>query len=271
MQYNMLAYFVDQKDCLQKAVININEACITIDTYDQDENQTGYTCLHFQQDHKIFLEVIYCLDEYRGYGIASYINELTEYLLKDLEGYVIRGNYHPCQLSTDRENHIERSNEELDLRAKAFYNSAGYEIVNYHEFMNNKEKYPYLEENDFLLGEEEPGTIVAKPIIKKSHNFFEQDGVIYYDLNKMEKRTSRLNIIEIDKSKYVKVMIGSGDSAIATYKRRGEKYLLSDGTIVRAGYTKEESRRRIEDRLDEIIYSKPIALVKKIKRRLKNR
>lgn len=69
----------------------------------------------------------------------------------------------------------------------------------------------------------------------------------------------------------VTVMIGSGEDAIFVKKKRGERYMLADGTFVRAGDTPEESRARLEDRLDDAIYSKPVAFVKKLSRRIKNR
>ena len=47
--------------------------------------------------------------------------------------------------------------------------------------------------------------------------------------------------------------------------------MLSDGTFVIAGDTPEESRQRLEDRLDDAIYSKPVAFVKKLSRKIKNR
>ena len=45
--------------------------------------------------------------------------------------------------------------------------------------------------------------------------------------------------------------------------------MLSGGTFVEAGLTPEESKRRLDDKLDDMIYSKPVVLVKKISRRLK--
>lgn len=62
-----------------------------------------------------------------------------------------------------------------------------------------------------------------------------------------------------NKNDEVLMMIGSGeDSAFI-------KVMLDDGTFVEAGLTQEESKRRIDD----MLYSKPVALVKKINRRLK--
>ena len=68
-----------------------------------------------------------------------------------------------------------------------------------------------------------------------------------------------------------KVMIGSGDNAIFVTKRKDDKYMLSDGTIVRAGDTLDESSKRLDDRIDDIVYSKPVAFVKKLTRRNKKR
>ena len=69
----------------------------------------------------------------------------------------------------------------------------------------------------------------------------------------------------------VPVMIGSGEDAIFVNKKRGERYMLEDGTFVRAGDTPEQSKARMEDKLDDIVYSKPVAFVKKLHRRIKGR
>lgn len=64
------------------------------------------------------------------------------------------------------------------------------------------------------------------------------------------------------------VMIGSGEHSIFVKKKRGERYMLDDGTFVIAGDTPEQSRNRLDDMLD---YSKPVAFIKKLSRRIKNR
>lgn len=45
--------------------------------------------------------------------------------------------------------------------------------------------------------------------------------------------------------------------------------MLEDGTFVRTGGTLEESRARLEDGLYDLVYSKPVAFVKKFQRRIK--
>ena len=69
----------------------------------------------------------------------------------------------------------------------------------------------------------------------------------------------------------VTVMIGSGEHAIFVKMKRGQRYMLDDGTFVEAGDTPSQSRNRVEDRLDDIVYSKPVAFVKKLTRKIKNR
>ncbi len=93
-------------------------------------------------------------------------------------------------------------------------------------------------------------------------DFDEQQKLIEH--NRQQKRKQSNN-------KKVRVMIGSGEDAIFVKKKRGERYMLADGTFFRAGDTPEESRARLEDRLDDAIYIKPVVFVKKLSRRIKNR
>lgn len=93
-------------------------------------------------------------------------------------------------------------------------------------------------------------------------NFDEQQRII--EQHRQQKRKQSNN-------RKARVMIGSGEHAIFMKKNRGERYMLDGGTFVRAGDTPEESRARLEDRLDDAIYSKPVAFVKKLSRRIKNR
>ena len=91
-------------------------------------------------------------------------------------------------------------------------------------------------------------------------NFDEQQRIIEQHRQQKGKQSN---------NKKVRVMIGSGENAIFIKKNLGERYMLDDGTFVRTGDTPEESRARLEDRLDDIAYSKPVAFVKKLQRRIK--
>ena len=56
------------------------------------------------------------------------------------------------------------------------------------------------------------------------------------------------------------------------YDYKNEDYFVvmtRYGNIIEAGLTREEEKQRIENDLDDIIYSKPVAFVKKIQRRVK--
>ena len=70
-------------------------------------------------------------------------------------------------------------------------------------------------------------------------------------------------------SESVRVMIGSGENSMFLRKKYGERVILEDGTIIRAGETLEESSQRLEDKLDDVTYSKPVAFVKKISRSIR--
>lgn len=175
------AYFYDNKNNKQYASILINEdRFIGINTFDEDNNPTGYIHVCFHPNNRLFLDTIYCYDQYRRLGIATIISELADYLLKDYTGYIIRGVYKPGQLSTDRENNIERSIEELETSARKFYEKNGYSIIKREDFLNNNENYNYIKESDFNLGEDSSNVIVAKIIQEKEYPFIEEDNIIYH-------------------------------------------------------------------------------------------
>ncbi len=69
------------------------------------------------------------------------------------------------------------------------------------------------------------------------------------------------------KEKYVRELIGSGHDSMFIMVKRGERLMLSDGTIVRAGITKEEQ----EEELESWLYGKPRAFVRKMKRKINER
>ena len=116
--------------------------------------------------------------------------------------------------------------------------------------------------------------------MKRNINYmFEKTlGIKYEEYEKLDCDEQRKLIAECRKknkgknSNEVIVMIGSGENAIFTKVKKGEKIMIGSGEnvcFVRAGITPEESRRELDDKLDDLIYSKPVAFVKKLQRRLK--
>lgn len=67
----------------------------------------------------------------------------------------------------------------------------------------------------------------------------------------------------------VVVLYGYGEHATGGKVKKGEIVMVRYGYLMEAGLTPEEHRQRREDQMDDILYSKPVALVKKLKRRIK--
>lgn len=87
-------------------------------------------------------------------------------------------------------------------------------------------------------------------------NYYQQRRLI--ELKRKKKKTN---------SKHVNVMIGSGEHEIFVKKRRGDGIMLEDGSFIIAGDIPDESRKKIDDRIDDIVYTKPVTFVKKMLRR----
>lgn len=140
----------------------------------------GYMNIYVHENNRLYLDVIYCYDKFRKRGIASNINELADYILQIYDGYLLRGEYEPSQLSTDRENQITRDADELRLSANNFYISNGYSIIGYEDYKNNPDKFESINQEDFQLCEELAEYIVAKRIRQKhKYPFIIKNGVLF--------------------------------------------------------------------------------------------
>lgn len=102
-------------------------------------------------------------------------------------------------------------------------------------------------------------------------------GISYDEFDKLDfdeqQRIIREYHKKISKFKGKKslVIIGNGEHSTFIKVKNGEKVMIGSGEhscFVEAGLTPEESRIRLNDKLDDVIYSKPVALVKKIVRRI---
>ena len=177
----MKAIFKSKKGELQFCAINyVPNIILSIKSKNQFGIDTGYVNIYFHENNRMFLDTIYCYDKFRGNGIATKIFELAEYILREYDGYLIRGDYNPSQLSTDRENKIECSEEELNKRAESFYKSNGFEIIDYNDYMEASSEYDGLTvEYDFQLGEDISKKIVVKQLrTREKYNFLDTDGII---------------------------------------------------------------------------------------------
>ncbi|MBE6124624.1 MAG: GNAT family N-acetyltransferase [Erysipelotrichaceae bacterium] len=142
-----VALFLDdyQNICFGLAVKLRN--CISINVYDASKNCLGY--IHFSKftDSVTCLDVIYTYHDNRGQGIGKQMNNLMNYFLKEDTCKFIYGSYDPQQLSDDKKNGIFCSTEELESRARYFYEKNGFKIVDYDEFYNNSNKYKELKDD----------------------------------------------------------------------------------------------------------------------------
>ena len=111
-----------------------------------------------------------------------------------------------------------------------------------------------------------------------SKTFERELGITYEEFDKLDFDEQQRLLSEHGKKQkkkksddYVDVMVGYGEFSTFVKVKKGEKVMTRYGNIMEAGLTLEEEHQRLEDDLDDIIYSKPVAFVKKLQRRIKNR
>lgn len=188
------AVFLDKNNAPHLVSIRVvPNVMIGLKSCNENREETGYANLFFHQNRRIYLDTIYCYNQYRSLNIASKLSEIIDYVLRDYSGYIIRGVYKPSQLSSDRENKIICSQEELNKRADNFYNASGYSKIYYDDYINNPDMYPYINElDDFQLGEELAKCIVVKKVIAKEQECFKRIKGILVDTETLERLQGKL-------------------------------------------------------------------------------
>lgn len=151
-----------------------------VTAYSDSGEAVGYTRMMVDPFEKmrIYLEYIYCYSKYRRLGITSNLLKFTEYLMRENEGYLIRGDFRPFQDEYDK---IEGLREEDLINGSAtFYRSEGYSHVSYQDFLNNRRAYPDLNEfADFIKGNVPLERLIYKRLKgENSDNYEEVNGVI---------------------------------------------------------------------------------------------
>ena len=103
-------------------------------------------------------------------------------------------------------------------------------------------------------------------------------GITYEEYSKLDIDEQQRLLAEYRKKQKQKkkgdhtyVMVGYGEHSGFVRAKKGEKVMVRYGNIVEAGLTPEESRQRLEDDIDDVIYCPPVAFVKKLQRRIKNK
>lgn len=121
---------------------------------------------------------------------------------------------------------------------------------------------------------------MSRETINSLSEYFERTfGMPYEDFKKLDYEVQQIlissykNTQKNKKNNIAKVMLGSGEHAIFIKVEKGKRIMIGSGEhscFIKAGLTLEEEMREFEDRMDDRIYSKPVAFVKKLQRRIKN-
>lgn len=106
-------------------------------------------------------------------------------------------------------------------------------------------------------------------------NFENRIGMPYDEFSELTIEEQQRIISEYRKSSQQKktgdrvyVLVGYGEHSLFTEAKKGDVVMIRYGNIIEAGLTLEEEQQRLEDSLDDIVYSKPVAFVRKIGRRI---
>lgn len=120
----------------------------------------------------------------------------------------------------------------------------------------------------------EPNSITKENVNRTILNtlgisYEEFDSLDFDEQQKIIREYHRKNSKHRDKT--TTVMIGNGEHSTFVNVKRGERVMIGSGEhscFVEAGLTLEEEQKRLDNRLDDVLYCKPLAMVRKIVRKI---
>ena len=74
------------------------------------------------------------------------------------------------------------------------------------------------------------------------------------------------------KNDSVRVMVGMGENSTFMKTKKGNRVMIGSGDdscLIKVGISLEESRNEIDDKIDDVIYTKPVAFVKKLQGKIR--
>lgn len=180
---NKMAIISDKKNNQYICTIDHNTTssyfALSIDLHTLNQERIGFINIFRDPDNRLFLSTIYICWQYRGLKLATKLNNLSNFILKEEAGKIIRGRFAPYSDPKDIDLPGDLTKEEALFFAEKFYKSNGFQIINYKDFISAPETYPELTKWDFKFDVEPATTIIVNKIPKIQHPLFkEENGVI---------------------------------------------------------------------------------------------
>lgn len=180
---NKMAIISDVKNNQYFCAINHDEKskyfALNIYLYDIELVYKGSMSIFRDPNARLFLSSIYIYWDSRGLGLASKLNNLSNFILRKEAGKIIRGRFSPYNNPQDLNLPKDLTKDEQMFFAEKFYKSNGYEILKASDFKKDPHKHPELNNWDFKFGETPAEIIVVKKIPQlKTYPFKEEDGFI---------------------------------------------------------------------------------------------
>ena len=150
-----------------------------IGKYGRSFEKVGST--HYTQidKDKLMLDLIYIEKGYRGDKLGDALYDYSELMLQPVGAKSTIGVFYPCDMNMRCE-----PQRVLKNRAKGLYTKKGFEIVTMGDYLSDKDKYPYADENDFggCSGLDDSTLIIYKPMSKVNYDKFglhlTRDGIL---------------------------------------------------------------------------------------------
>ena len=141
--------------------------------------RVGFINIFRDPENRLLLSSIYVNWAFRGLRLATKLNDLATFVLKNESGKIIRGRFAPYDNLNDHQLPKDLSNEERIFYAEKFYLSNGYTIVKTKDFEKKPKNFPLLNIRDFNLSEENTTSIVYKILpALENYNFYEENNFI---------------------------------------------------------------------------------------------
>ena len=173
-KYVKTFFFTSKNGTLYFAHVYRGSQFFQISVCDREKMQIGEISLSFQDSQLRYIYNVFVNTDKRNDHIGSHMMEILDYLIREWKYKNIYGVFEPTELYLS-----SYDKKKLEESVLLFYRKNNFDVINYLDFLENRENYPFLELKNF--GTWRNKMLLYRNYVPNDYVFKKQGDIVVHD------------------------------------------------------------------------------------------